>query len=337
VPDKATYNYNVFYPRFAYILPKKLFKYTVSSWSFNRAVIQTLEANQFNPDMLHAGHIHFDGYAVAKYAKRNNIPFTVTSHGTLLHNYHSYGPKAKRVIEAVIEKADSVFCVSEELVEIAGTITNPKKVHLVPIGADPDRFPIDKRAELRAEYKMSQDVRVVLFCGRCSRQKGVGDLIKMLPTIRDRGAELVVISDGGGMRDDLKRAIKRTDMEDSTRLLWNLDPADVAKWFTIADLLVLPSQSEGRPTVIYEAMASETPVIAYRVGGIPEQVADGRTGILIPAFNYERFERELDRVLSEPEELDRIGPEARKYLIESGWTWESHAKNIMQHHHELMY
>ena len=103
-----------------------------------------------------------------------------------------------------------------------------------------------------------------------------------------------------------------------------------------ADLFVLPSHFEARPTVIYEAMAAKTPVLASNVGGIPEMIVDGETGVLVPPHDRERLTATLDRLLDDPQRLKRMGAAGRQRLIDRNWTWSRHAENVVSIHREVM-
>jgi glycosyltransferase involved in cell wall biosynthesis len=166
-----------------YLLPKKLFKYTLTRWSFNRVTHDVLNNICSDIDIIHAAHIYFDGYAVATYADDTDVPFTVTCHGTILNNYYDASARVQSIVEFVLKRASKIFCVSDALVDIAADLVGEEKVHLVPIGADPNRFPVDSRLQLRSDNGVPSSKPLVLFCGSCSYLKGIDQLIELLPTI----------------------------------------------------------------------------------------------------------------------------------------------------------
>lgn len=99
----------------------------------------------------------------------------------------------------------------------------------------------------------------------------------VLPDLHDTNLLFSFVRYGGDLCEDLEAAV-----DDDATLLggvnWQHDAVNVRRWFAATDQLVLPRHTEGRPTVVYEALASETPVLATDVGGILEQVADRETG-----------------------------------------------------------
>ncbi|MCD4664982.1 MAG: glycosyltransferase family 4 protein, partial [Bacteroidales bacterium] len=91
----------------------------------------------------------------------------------------------------------------------------------------------------------------------------------------------------------------------------------------------LPSLAEGRPNVIYEAMASECPIVATNVGGIPEQVKNGYNGFLVEPQDFETFAARISYLLDDDEFRIAMGENGRKRLIEKGWTWDNYAKKVL--------
>jgi glycosyltransferase involved in cell wall biosynthesis len=83
-------------------------------------------------------------------------------------------------------------------------------------------------------------------------------------------------------------------------------------------------------------MASKTPVVAYSVGGIPEQIVDKETGLLVSPLDIEELQSELKSLLEEPDTMAQMGRNARSCLVESGWTWENHAQTVISHHCDLL-
>jgi glycosyltransferase involved in cell wall biosynthesis len=95
-----------------------------------------------------------------------------------------------------------------------------------------------------------------------------------------------------------------------------LDEVGVAGALRKADLLVVPSSSEGLPAVIMEAMASGLPVIASEIDGIPELVRDGETGLLVPPCNAERLAEAIIRLLDDPSLARRMGETGRRLVAQ---------------------
>lgn len=127
--------------------------------------------------------------------------------------------------------------------------------------------------------------RVVLFFGNIREYKGLPDLIEAMPTVRERmDCTLLVVGEFYGGRDPVIQRIRELGLEDTVRLVPRYVPnEEVGTYFEAADLVALPYRSATQSGIVQVAFAFEKPVVATRVGGIPEVVTDGQTGLLVPA------------------------------------------------------
>ena len=120
----------------------------------------------------------------------------------------------------------------------------------------------------------------------------------------------------------------RLGLEDRTHWKGILPPFEVAAVMRSSDILCLPSYMEGRPNVVNEAMASGLPVIATRVGGIPDMVEEGKTALLFEAGNVRQLRQCLIRLVSDPELRKGMGAAGREFLVKSGVSWDSTAEEF---------
>ncbi|QCC49288.1 glycosyltransferase [Halobellus limi] len=322
--------YAVHHPRFWYLLPKRFF-YAASGDSFARRVPRYVDRTFDVPDVVHACHVYLDGYGMLPYVREHDVPLFVVAHGTILNSYEDFSRGVRRNVRETLDEATGVLCVSDALAERARELTDPSTVSTVPLGADPERFPVDQRDTLRRELGVAEDATVVLFVGHFLERKGVREMIDVIPRIDDPDTVFVFVGHGGDLDEDLRRVL--TTEGRSTRLVFEgLPPVALRRWFALADVLWLPSHTEGRPTVVYEAMASETAVVASSVGGIPEQVVDGETGLLVPPRDADELHRALQSLLADRELARTMGKRGLERLRERGWTWEAHAERVRRHH-----
>ena len=334
----AEYDYGthrVHYPRFAYLLPQKLFRYTVSSASIARTLPSYIEDNFQKPDICHAGHIHYDGYGLLPYCKENEIPLTVMGRGKILNNYEETSYLGRRKIKRTLEYADRILCVSESLARIAEDIVEEPKATVLPNGADPSRYPTERKGEIKEELGIQPETTVVLFCGGYTERKGLYDIFEAIDGIDHEDVQLVFIGHYGNLRPRLIRSLEASPHE-SYRVLWEIPPLALRRWFAVADVFMLPSRAEGRPNTVYEAMASETPVVASSVSGIPEQVADGETGILIPPKDVGALVDGVNRLIEDRALREELGANGRERLIENEWTWEAHGARLRNIHESIL-
>ena len=176
------------------------------------------------------------------------------------------------------------------------TVCQPFATQMRQRGVEPQRirvqhmsirpFAIDELdcEQLRSRLGLKTDEKVVLSIGRLSHEKGHGDLIRAFAGMRrsqhSESLKLILVGDGPE-RERLERIRDENSLEDSVLFTGHQD--NVKPFYGIASVFVLPSYSEGSPNVLLEAMAARVPVVATRVGGVPELVQDGANAILVKA------------------------------------------------------
>ncbi len=153
---------------------------------------------------------------------------------------------------------------------------------------------------------VDDDARVVLAICRLEPQKGVDVAVRALARIHDREptAELVVLGEGPE-REALAQLARELDVP--VHLLGRVP--DVAAWLRRADMLVHPARWEGFGLALLEAMLAQLPVVATNVSSIPEIVADGETGLLVPPDDPDALAEALARVLADPAAFGTAGRE----------------------------
>lgn len=331
LPDRAEWGpYTVHYPRFWYLLPKRLF-YGVSGDSYAKRIPSYVERTFDVPDVVHACHIYPDGYGMLPYVREHELPLFVVAHGALLNDFERRPSGVADRIQETLTAASGVLCVSDALAETARALTDPTKVTTVPIGADPEEFPVERRAQVRADLDVGPETTLVLFVGEFCERKGIPEIIELLGTVDLEDTVFGFVGHGGDLETDLRRAVADSDAPDA-RVATGVSSSELQRWFVAADLLLLPSHAEGRPTVIYEAMASETAVLASDVGGVSEQVVDGETGVLLPPGDVDALTIALTALTSDLDRLRRMGEAGHDRLRDRDWTWSGHADRVRALH-----
>jgi glycosyltransferase involved in cell wall biosynthesis len=154
--------------------------------------------------------------------------------------------------------------------------------------------------ELKRSLGVTADTQVLLSIGRLSREKGQADLIEALSLIRKQESQrkllLIVIGVGPESRT-LKNTAKKLGV--ANWVVFAGHQADVAPYYTLANLMVLPSHTEGSPNVLLEAMAAGLPIIATAVGGVPEMVTSEKEAILVEVSNPGALARAIKRILGD--------------------------------------
>ena len=188
------------------------------------------------------------------------------------------------------------------------------------------------RLELRRILKLPEDKTIVLFAGQIIPRKGVHDLIKawkLLPQKVQNKVHLVIIGD-----DLAEKGAYREEMENLAQKL--AVPADfrgfqknVDEWLEAADIVTVPSHIEPLGNATLEAMAHARPVIGAAVGGIPEMIVDGETGLLVPAQDPKALAEALTLLIEDPSLARQMGQAARRRCKEV-FSLEQHVENVLR-------
>jgi glycosyltransferase involved in cell wall biosynthesis len=175
----------------------------------------------------------------------------------------------------------------------------------------PERRPRNEaRAFLRAELGLLEAIPVIGMVGRLAEQKGHKYLLEAAPAILEKVPDVHFAFIGEGEeRSALEGlAAKRGVAE---RVHWMGFRSDTQRLLAGFDVLAMPSEFEGLPLVLLEAMAHGVPIVAHAVDGIPEAVTDGQEGYLIARGDIRALAERLVQLLLDPAEAERMGERAR--------------------------
>lgn len=222
-----------------------------------------------------------DGYAACRLSRSLGVPYAVVALGSDLAIMTRSGITAARIRETLAGAA-RVICVSESLWERACALgAAAERCRVVPNGIDPARFAPLPRAECRTRLGIGGDERMIVFIGNMDPVKGVDVLLQALAAI-DRDPPLAILIGSGRRLGAYERQAAALGLSGRVTFAGPVPHRDTALFLNAADLLVLPSRSEGCPNVVLEALACGTPVVASSVGGVPELIRSPEQGILVP-------------------------------------------------------
>jgi alpha-maltose-1-phosphate synthase len=243
-----------------------------------------------------------------------------------------------------IESADAVIAVSgamrEDILSCYPAL-DPAKVQVVHNGIDTTLYRPDHGTEVLGRIGLDAGRPYVLFVGRITRQKGVPHLLRAVRDI-DPAAQVVLCA-GAPDTPEIDREFRELYQELSRvreGVHWipqMLPRPEVIQLLTHAAAFVCPSVYEPLGIVNLEAMACGTPVVASRVGGIPEVVDDGRTGLLVDVDDdFEAgLARALDSVVGDPEAARRMGEAGRERAVEE-FGWDAVARRTVRLYEDIL-
>ena len=234
-----------------------------------------------------------------------------------------------------IETADRVIAVSEEMKrDILSVYTlDPAKVVIVHNGVDLAKYRPSHAVNVREKYGVKGPF--VLFVGRVSRQKGISDLLSAARHLE--GDAMLVMAASSPDTPELQAELEE-QARTNPRLLWinrMLPEDDLISLYTEADLFVCPSVYEPFGIINLEAMACGTPVVASAVGGIPEVVVDGETGILVPPVRPDLLAEAINKLMGDPGLRKRYADAGRR-RVEEHFSWRRIAEQTLAVYREAM-
>ena len=228
-----------------------------------------------------------------------------TLHGTDITLVGS-DPSYARVVAFSIEQSHGVTAVSNSLrSDTIAALGIAREIHVIPNFLDCEVYRQRPVPELRDRLRAGGVQHVVAHASNFRPVKRVGAVFDIFRSIRARlPARLVMIGDGPDRRP-LERRVAESGLQDFVEFAG--EQHDLVPWLSAADLFLLPSEQESFGLAALEAMACEVPVVASRVGGLPEIIDDGTTGYLCPPDDIDGMAARGIAVLSDRELRARIG------------------------------
>jgi len=295
-----------------------------------RAFIPVRKAiKEFSPDIIHAHSTKAGLIARFWSAVLNVKPIIFTAHGWVFTEGREYW---KRFLLAQLEKlagyvTDKIICVSEfdKKLALKFKVADENKLVVIHNGIDPTEFLCISR-----DYRKSSDKVIVTFVGRLAPPKDLFlliDAVKLVPEVK-----LQIVGDG-----ELRRKVERYILKNSLneRVILLGERFDIPNILAESDIFVLPSKWEGLPLTIIEAMMSGLPVVATRVGGVPELVEDGVNGYLVPPGDVNAFADAIRKLACDVRLREIMGKAGQKKAIEN-FTLDKMLSRVAQVYEEVL-
>jgi glycosyltransferase involved in cell wall biosynthesis len=276
-------------------------------------------------DLIHAHAIMPDGFAAVLLGRELRLPVACTLHGSDVKLY----PARSRAIAAAtrwaLRRIPSLIAVSEDVGRAALSLGAAQISRTIHNGADPELFHPASKSAAKAKLALPGGERIVLFVGNLISLKGAHLLLRAVAAL-PYAVRLVFVGDG-----PLRAELQRTAVHLGVRASFaGARPhSEIPLWLNAADCLVLPSLSEGLPTIVAEAMLCRTPVVATAVGGTPEIVRNGETGHLVPPADPVALTAAIAASLAMSSAQRETQLDRAQQLAQHSLTWEVNARRTL--------
>jgi len=305
----------------------------------------------------HTWYTHFAGCVLKQLL---DAPLIITIHSLEPHRpwkeqQLGSGYRASTWLEkTALLNADGIIAVSDSMKEDVQELydISAEKIRTIHNGIDLKLYKPTFDKERIRSYGINPEKRFVLFVGRITHQKGI---IHLVDALRYLDSDIQVVLCAGApdteeIEAEMKQRVERLRTSTDNHIIWIsefLPEEHIVVLYSHASLFVCPSVYEPFGIINLEAMACNTPVVASAVGGIPEVVVHGETGLLVDfeaennsePDNPEKFSRDLaeaiKRLMHSPEKLDSMAANARK-RVEKYFSWKTIARQTLAYYQEVV-
>jgi len=267
-------------------------------------------------DIINAHFIWPSGFIAVKIKEVKEIPVVITAHGYDVYELPFLNKKFTSLISKILASSDHIVTVSSTNKDILVNKLNvsPGKVTVIPNGYDPKKFKPIPRTVARNILNLPYEKKLLLNVANLVPVKGhVYLLLAYRKILNFRKDVHLVLVGGGPLRRKLEKYAKFLGIRDRVHIIGPRPHSEIPLWMNAADLFILSSLREGNPTVVVEALGCGLPIIASKVGGIPEVLTSHELGYLCPPKDVECFAQKILEGLERPWDRKRILSYAQRY------------------------
>ncbi|MED5073951.1 glycosyltransferase [Anoxybacillus geothermalis] len=274
----------------------------------------------FQPDILHAHYASSYGLIGALTGYH---PFYVSVWGRDVYQFPNTNRWNRRMLEYTLQRADVICSTSHVMAKETGKYTD-KPIEVTPFGVDVTRFkPLPKQP------KRTVTIGTVKAL---SDKYGIADLIRAFATVHKRypQTELLIVGDGP-QRGEYEELCVRLGIQSVTAFVGKVPNEQVPLYINQMDIFAVPSteDSESFGVAAVEAMACGVPVVVSNVGGLPEVVREGTTGLIVPKNSPEKLAGAFERLLLDEELRRRMGENGVNHVHEH-YVWAENAMRMIR-------
>jgi glycosyltransferase involved in cell wall biosynthesis len=283
---------------------------------------------EWGVDVIHAHAVLPDGFAAILLGREFGVPVVCTAHGADVNVYPRHNRFVRWASRWSLRHADHVVAVSGNLRDEAFVLAGTRAISVVHNGADSEIFRFRPQAEAREKLKLSVKGKLITFVGYLRSEKALAYLLEAFAHLRASDTHLCLVGDGP-LKDALISKAKELGVIDQCLFAGERPHSEIPLWISASDCIVLPSLSEGLPTILPEAMLCGIPVIATPVGGIPEIIRDAETGLLVECRDSRGLAQSIEQLLWDDALARRIAARAQEFAGNS-LTWARNARAMLE-------
>jgi glycosyltransferase involved in cell wall biosynthesis len=315
-PTDTLFGLEVSHPRFFYV--PRLAALTGASYAL--CIARELQRCRKRFDVILATFAYPDGVAATALGKLLGIPTVIQVIGSDV-DVAAQLATLKPQVGWSFRHAAGVIAVSSALADKCLQLgARPDSTTAIVTGVDRQAFAPRSRESARLALGLPVDGKLILYVGRLSEPKGASDALRAFERIRKSGdVRLAFVGDGPLLHRLRQRAAERKDVI----VTGPVDGAKVSDWLAACDLLTLPSYHEGTPNVVLEAISSGRPIVATRVGGIPDVCTSSVYGELVSPGAIPELTKAYEQVLSRTHVPDEIA------ACPSLYSWDENARRVL--------
>jgi len=288
-----------------------------------RALVRQI-TRQAPIDVIHAHTIFPDGFAAVLLGRELHIPVVCTAHGSDVNVY----PRESRLVRGAtrwaLRRIPHLIAVSGNLKSQMMALADVREPPVIHNGADASKFMPRDKSIARRELHLNPAARVICFVGYLRAEKAVEYLLQAVALLHRPDIQLCIVGDGP-LKAELMQQAEQLKIRQACHFAGATAHDDIPLWLSAADCLVLCSLSEGLPTVLPEAMLCRVPVVATPVGGVPEIIRHGVTGLLVPCRDAAAIASALNSLFSDSTLATTIADCAENFA-KGQLTWDMNAQ-----------
>ena len=318
--DDTLRNVDVALANLAYFTPDRR-NQTIGDQLFGR-IRQLVKRRGFDFDIVQGHFTWPTGYAAVRIAREFNVPSVIYLHESqdwLLEMLASKNPRFRWAWG----NADALVRVNKRDIPMLQSI-NRRVLH-IPGGFDPIRFCPMAKDEARERIGLPSEGKVLFTLGAHEKRKGFEYLIEAMVPLVEQFPDLHCLIGGSGpYTSNLQKVVRRLGVGDHITFSGQIPSSLLASYYNAANLFVLPSLSEGNPTVMFESLGCGIPFVGTAVGGVREVITSDNYGLLVQPRDSNGLGETIALALNRRWDKDLI----RGYSLQ--YSWESNARSLSE-------